>query len=315
MKPREKILVVRASGGLANRLLALLNGIAYALLTQRILCVDWRDGLYSDDFSNVFPLWFHIDTLQTCTCEQLFEFYRQGASVVPTFWQQWLPDAVAVEYLFKGNEHMSAYNRALSSVDMNELHISEDIAVFWHWSAAPLAQLSPLLQQNIPALAHVTDTNMAPALLNTYVRPAAHLLQEKDAFLKCHFSNAPIGIHIRHSDLQSPLHRMLEKLQEIAKKDDEIFLCTDNEYVETMVRRLFPHVVTQKKTYQGTGVPLHSYVPGISNVQKGHEAILDMLLLAQCKAIIHYAPSSFATIPIFWSGLAKECIHSVGDVK
>ncbi len=311
MPKNTKILCVRASGGLANRLLALAGGIAYALLTERNLCVDWRDGLYSDDASNVFPLWFEINDIETCTCEESITASKNGASLTPHFWKTWLSEPVAVEYLFEGNSHMTPESYVLSSIDTSNLCVPDDIAVYWHWSAKAAVDLAPLLRKKVPALAHVTDTAMPAAILNIYVSPTASLRDEANTFFDQHFSKAPVGIHIRHSDLQSPLPRMLQKLQEIASANDNVFLCTDNEHVENMVRRLFPHVVTQKKIYQGTGVPLHSYVPGISNVQKGREALLDMLVLAKCAHIIHYAPSTFATIPAFWSQLPQDCIHSV----
>ncbi len=317
MASRKRYLVVRASGGLSNRLQAVLGGIAYCLLTGRSLCVDWRDGLYSDDFSNVFPLWFNIDGMDTATCQEVEEAYAQGASLAPPFWQKYLHEAIAVEYLFDANEHMSPQGRQDSCYDIESPDaITQDakaspILVYWGWNLQALLTLSTPLREKFPELANLNDQELAHALFVKHIHPTPPVLQHVEDFYRTHFSQQPLGIHIRHSDLQSPLPRMLETLQALHTQDQEIFLCTDNERVEKMVQRLYPHCVTRTKTFQGVNIPLHNYVPGISNVEKGFDAVVEMLILARCSQIIHYAPSSFARIAILASGIGTDKVHAV----
>ena len=306
-------LVIRASGGLSNRLQAVAAGVGHCLLSGRALCVDWRDGMYSDDFSNVFPRWFEVRGLPTRTCEET----RQRAEETcphPPFWKEWLPEAVAVEYLFEGNDHLSPENVARSSVDFAETELPHPLTVGWAWDLSPARRLAPLLRERLPRFAAATDEAIVRSLLVEHIFPAADLVAEANAFVAAHFAPTTVGIHIRHTDLQSPLEQMLRALREVteaAGPDCGIFLATDNQRVEILVRRLFPRTLCQSKIFQGTDVPLHCYVPGISNVQKGREALLDMLLLARCQHITHYAPSSFARIPILLSGLGPEYIHAV----
>ncbi len=317
MSNTKNYLVVRASGGLSNRLQAVLGGIAYCLLTGRSLCVDWRDGLYSDDFSNVFSLWFNINGIGLATCQEVEAAHAQGASLTPIFWQDYLHEAIAVEYLFKANDHMSPQGRLESCYDIGSPDaILQDakaspILVYWGWDLQALHALSTPLREKFPELNHLNDQELAHALFVKYVHPTPSVLLQVDNFYHRNFTHQPLGIHIRHSDLQSPLPRMLETLQKVHTQGQEIFLCTDNERVEKMVQRLYPHCVTRSKTFQGVNIPLHNYVPGISNVEKGFDAVVEMLILARCEQIIHYAPSSFARIAILASGISAHKVHAV----
>ncbi len=311
MRSLDKILLVRASGGLSNRLQAILCGIAYCLLTQRAICVDWRDGLYSDDFSNVFPLWFDIKNIKHMQYNDVVQQYKQGATLTPLFWQDWIEEPIAVEYIFDANDHMLPSNVAKTSINLNDTQLAQDIAVFWGWDTSTLTSLVPRLKEKILSLEHLNQFEIERYLLKTHLKPVPSLESEANIFFNKHFSKAPVGIHIRHTDLQSPLPQMIKTLEKVLNADDEIFLCTDNEQIETMMQRLFPRIITKQKIYQGKNVPLHCYVEGISNVQKGFDAILDMLILAKCKHIIYYKHSSFAKIPILLSNLENECIHQV----
>ncbi len=317
----QKYFVVRASGGLSNRLQALLGGIAYCLLTDRILCVDWRDGLYSDDFSNVFPLWFRVDGLATATCQEVLAAFNQGAEVFPPFWKEYLPDAIAVEYLFNNNDHMAQHCQTAYDIDYaahrglkhflhNDAHAAP-ILVYWGWDVQGVTSLIPLLQEKFTEYALQSTVEVQRTLLQKHVSPTEKVLHEVHVFSAERFTKPLIGIHIRHSDLQSPLPRMLATLQEVYTDEDAIFLCTDNALVEKMVQRLYPQCITRSKLFQGINVPLHCYVEGISNVEKGFDAVVEMLLLARCSQLIYYAPSSFSRISLLYGNFDPANIHAV----
>ncbi len=320
----KKYLVVRASGGLANRLLALLGGIAFCLLSGRPLCVDWRDGMYSNDFSNVFPKWFDIHGLEHASVDAVLAEFAQGMAkgssniIEPPFWQAHLSEAIAVEYLFSTESHMTLEAQSKSAYDITNaaaLHVDTPILVYWGYNLSVLEVLAPLLAQKFTQFpsAHVHD--VARVLLNEFVVPRAEILQAVQAFYAENFTQKPLGIHVRHSDLQSPLPLMLEKLQEIYCDGDAIFLCTDNEHVEKMLQRVYPQCVVRKKNFQGVNVPLHSYLEGGDNTQKGFDALVEMFLLGECKAVINYAPSTFSRIPIFRAGLYDGHVHSIPKQK
>ncbi len=315
MSNPSNILIVRASGGLANRILALISGISLALLSQRTLCVDWRDGLYSDDFSNVFPQWFALHDLPTINIEEALEIYAQKPEVIPAFWHEHIQQAIAVEYLFDNNDHMLLSNMNRTRASLKDLQSSSKFAVFWDYSARTCVELAPLLkkhlQRSFPEIQNIHNNDVPQYILRKYIAPTKKLTQRVDDFFQTHFTSPPIGIHIRYTDLQSPLPAMINTLRQVANKHDSIFLCTDCAEIEKMIHNIFPNTITQSKIFLPNGTPLHSYVPGVSNVQKGTEALIDMFVLSKCSEIIHYSHSSFARIPIMYSGLHKDKIHAV----
>lgn len=306
-----KILVIRASGGLSNRLQAATAGVGYCLLTGRALCVDWRDGMYSDDFSNVFPLWFNVRGLAVATPNEAAALARSSGGVHPPFWEPRLDSPTTVEHLFN-NDHMDPENVVRTSLDFRNLDYPHPVLTGWGWDLQPALSLAPLLRRRFKRFVGLSDWDVAARLLTEHIRPAPDLKAEADAFAEAHFTpGRTVGIHIRHTDLQSPLERMLQALHSTADPEDVIYLATDNRHVEKMVRKLFPRAVRRQKLFAPGDDPLHSHVPGLSNAQKGREAVIDMLLLARCDRIIHYRQSSFARVPTLLSGLAPSYIHQV----
>lgn len=311
----HKTLLVRGSGGLSNRLQAVLAGIAYCLLSGRTLCVDWRDGMYSDDFSNVFAQWFQIQGLP---CLDNVPVWPDDApeGLYPPFWKDWLNDAVAVEYLFN-NDHLTPDNVALSSIDFTRTAYEQSLLVGWAADLQPALALAPALRDAAlrlqkPFLAQYSDREILRWLAQTYIHLQPHLLRRVEAFAAQHFTGPrTIGIHIRYTDLQSPLEAMLHCLQNIATDECAIFVATDNKHVQAAVCRLFPCAVFTPKVFPASDEPLHCFVPELSNVQKGEEALVDMYLLSKCDELVYFSQSSFSRIPLLLAQLPPENIHAL----
>ncbi|MEG2171996.1 MAG: nodulation protein NodZ [Desulfovibrionaceae bacterium] len=311
----QKILVLRASGGLSNRLQVVLAGIAHCLLSGRALYVDWRDGMYSDDFSNVFPRWFHVrglPTVEVIPAPQKKELY-------PPFWQGWLQEAVAVEYLFN-NDHLNAENRARTSIDFTRIDYPETVIVGWGADLQPALALAPLLREQAaalqqPFLAGYSDPQIIRWLAQEYLHLQARLAQRVEDFAARHFPHPhTVGIHIRHTDLQSPLENMLACLRQItdtAEKACNIFLATDNKHVQSTVGKMFPQAVFCPKHFPAGDEPLHCFVPDVANVPKGEEALIDMYLLSKCDELIYYHKSSFSRIPLLLADLPAARVHAL----
>jgi len=54
----SKYVLVKAKGGMGNRMLCALTGLLYGQLTGRKVIVDWRDQAYSKDGTNSFSKFF-----------------------------------------------------------------------------------------------------------------------------------------------------------------------------------------------------------------------------------------------------------------
>lgn len=316
----QDTLLIRGSGGLSNRLQAVLAGMIYCQISGRRLCVDWRDGMYSDDFSNVFPQWFRITGLESVA--HIDPTGMEVEDMYPPFWREWLHEAVAVEYLFE-NDHLSAENVARTSIDFTHLNYMQNLIVGWAADLQPALALSGLLRDKAidlgePYLRGVSDRDILHSLAVKHLHLQEPLARRVEDFARQNFCKAhTVGLHIRYTDLQSPLEAMLDCLRQVlgaAKARGEactVFLATDNRHVQTMVRKLFPNTVFTPKVFPAGDEPLHCFVPELSNVQKGEEALVDMYLLSKCDEIIYYSQSSFSRIPVLLADLPEKNVHAL----
>lgn len=306
----DRVLVVKGSGGLSNRIQAALAGIGYCLLTGRTLCVDWRDGLYSNAFENVFPLYFSVPGLRTVDVPPPV---GPEVTVFPEFWRERLADPVAVEYLFD-NDHLGPAVREKTSIDFTRADYAQDILAGWAPDLQPALALAPLLARDVPGFSGRKPMEACRDLLRGYLRPVPELVRAVEDFAAKRFSpSGMIGAHIRHTDLKAPLDAFARTIREVMDRTGwGLFLTTDNSQVQTTFRRLFPGCAHTEKFFPAPGEPLHAYYEGQDNARKGFEALVDMYLLARCRFIVHYAPSSFARVPILLSGLAPGRVVAIG---
>ena len=302
----EKFLVVKGSGGLSNRIQAVAGGILYCLLSGRTLVVDWRDSLYSNDFVNVFPLFFEVSGLR------IDHRIPLSGTVYPDFWGTWLAEPIAVEYFFKG-EHLEAEHVARTCIDVTRFDYEEDVVVAWAPDMRLVTALAPLAAATIPGFAGCSDKAIFRILFAEYIKPAREITEAVDAFAVEHFkAGATVGVHIRHTDLQSPVEAFIKTLMAMpGLHESVIFLATDNRFVQQSLKRIFKNIVHIAKYFPAGTEPLHSHFRGVDNIRKGRDALVDMFLLSRCDAIVHYEPSSFARVPILLSGLPGEKIFAI----
>ena len=135
-------------------------------------------------------------------------------------------------------------------------------------------------------------------------------MERVDRFHQEHFSGPMAGLHIRHSDLTSPLENFISQARSLRQQGLRIFLCTDNAQVERTFKNLFPDLVSMDKFFPRPGQTLHSHYEGQDNVEKGRQTLIEMFLLGYCAKIVRYAKSSFADIPtLFFDIPAERIIH------
>jgi hypothetical protein len=146
------------------------------------------------------------------------------------------------------------------------------------------------------------------AFLST-LRPTASIAALTAAFRETNLGSGPvIGLHIRHGNGGRTGHsaswrsfdasiercrRAVSLARKRVGRDAVVFLCTDSVAVEEAVRRVIQDVVCRTKTFRelGTG-ELHTW----SQAHEGRDdAMVEMLLLAGCDALIRYPPGSFFT--------------------
>lgn len=291
-------LVVRGSGGMSNRLQAVAAAVPYALRTGRTLCVDWRDSLYADHGRNAFHRYFDLAGVP------FVEELPDSRDIHPEFWRENLPLPVAVEYLFDNNHFGKAVFDA-TRIDLGRTDYSQEVVVFWSPDIAPLGRLLPQLDA-LPGFSGVSLEETARRVLTRHITPCAAVREAVDAFA-ARFRPPVVGVHVRHTDMESPVERMVAATRDVVGRTGaQVFLCTDNPHVQRLFARLFPGLLATEKFFPADGAPLHGLTEGVSSEMKGFEALLDMYLLGRCDHIIHYGRSSFARIAILSHGITPD---------
>lgn len=299
----SRYLVVRGSGGMSNRLQAVVAAVPYALLTGRTLCVDWRDSLYADDERNAFHDYFDLAGVP------FIQTLPESRDIFPEFWRERLALPVAVEYLFDNNHFDSSVFDA-TRIDLGRTDYGHEVTVFWSPGIDPLARLLPLLGA-VEGFAGLSLEETAQLVLTRHVTPRPEIVAAVDEFAAS-FTSPMVGVHVRHTDLESPVDRIVAEVRGIVERTGaKVFLCTDNLHVQRLFTKLFPGLLFTEKFISADGAPLHGLTEGVSSQRKGIEALRDMYLLGRCDHIVHYRLSSFARIAIYTHGIPPENVSVV----
>ena len=80
-KNNDKYVLVKAKGGMGNRMLCTVTGLLYGQLTGRKVIVDWRDMAYSNDGTNSFNEFFSGDPVHPETT------LPENGTVWPEIWK------------------------------------------------------------------------------------------------------------------------------------------------------------------------------------------------------------------------------------
>jgi hypothetical protein len=152
------------------------------------------------------------------------------------------------------------------------------------------------------------------------LRPARAIVEAVDAFQHAELRSGPwIGLHVRHgnggnimghaSSWLSPqaamgrCRRAVERVRQRIGATAKVFLCTDSIAIETELRNTIPGVVCRPKSFRPLGQgELHL---GAGAAARLDDALVEMLLLARCHALIRYPAGSFFS---FYAAVMKPAL-------
>lgn len=294
----EKLLIIKAKGGLGNRILSAVSGLAFADLTGRTPVIDWRDGSYAPLGENAYPILF--DTPITLPCD-----IRDDApgSLTPTIWKAQLgltPQAMIEAHFPDSHASPTVYRKLC--VDLNRLDASEDTAVFWCY-LPKFGRLSRHLRGH-PAFAGRSLNEIVRGYLDSHFTPNANVRSRIDMML-AEIPRPIIGVHIRYTDRKIPLHKIRQALRRRLERDPgaSIFLATDNAEVQAAIVAEFDNVHYTSKYLDAEGHRLHWPTSQVDKVREAENALLDMWLLARCDHLIHSRHSTFSETSALLGGL------------
>lgn len=297
---KERFLVVKATGGLGNRLLGILCAVTYSLMTGRRLCVDWSDFMYSDRGENVFPKLFKLRGVPYT--------YRlpQAHDVYPEFWRELLQTNALIEQ-FNIN-HLDPAVMDVTRIDLAK-HYPNAVTAFWSFNLDPLQAALGHIRTRLPQFAHLDVDGICREVMKQHLLPRSIVSDKVDAFAARHFSGPMVGVHVRHTDLRMPLEKTVQAVQDLQQTlGARIFLATDSQDIErSLSQRFGDALVAVPKKYPANGKHLHSHkVAGLSNFDKALDAAVEMYLLSRCDALVRYQPSTFAQISWYCSDVPAE---------
>ena len=281
--PQRYVISIRRYSGLGDHLICLAAAWRFARDTGRVLVADWRFSSYTlTAKDNLFPLCFEVPS-------KLAGVPFIGANDIGALSPQVETRRLARILLrLRHGVYQPSHRRAVA-------HISQgrDLpgrTVIFH----------SCVNHGITRIADLWDFFSA-------LRPVASATAAVTAFRAGLPGGPLIGLHIRHGNgaaiegyaphwqsFPAAIERCLNAVGEARSRlgpGAKILLCTDSAEVEAAIRARIPDLVTRRKLLRHAGEgELHLW----RGAALGREdSLVEMLLLAQCDALIRYPPASF----------------------
>lgn len=296
-----RVLLIKAKGGLGNRMLSAVTGLIWADLAGRVPVIDWRDGVYAPAGQNAYPLLFDSPAMLTP------EALEDSAGVVPDFWRGRLdlqPDRLVEE--LEGGRHGDGRLYRKYSIELERLDQPEPLAVFWSY-LPKMARLRRHLRRH-PGFAGKSRDRIISDYLGRYFRPNARVRAESQAILGG-LTRPVIGVHVRYTDRKMPLAPVMARIrrQRARMPGAALFVATDSAFVEAALRDAFGDIQVTPKYLPEDGQRLHRTraVP-YDKQREAENAMIDMWVLAGCDHLIYSKNSTFSLASALIGGLGRD---------
>ena len=284
----DRALVIKAKGGLGNRILSAVTGLLFAEMSGRAPHIDWRDGMYAPRGVNAYPLLFDS------RAEVPVESFDERHDVIPPIWSGILSqhpgDVISRLY---PDRHSDPFIYRRLCTDLKTPSEPMPVAVFWSY-LPKMARLRGRWRK-VPALASLSEDEAMQHILRRDFTPNARIREAVASIFK-DVPRPVIGVHIRYTDRKISLSAIRRALHRLRRKlpASPIFLATDNALVQEQIRAEFDNVIVNKKWLAADGAGLHIADEERDVVREAENALIDMWSLAQCDYLIHSRHSTFS---------------------
>jgi len=307
-KTGAKYLIVKAKGGMGNRMLCAVTGILYGQLTGRLTVIDWRDAAYSNDGSNTFSRFF--DSPQVLSEKIL----PKNASICPEIWAGQLHKSMSTMISEQDpNKHSSIWIHRKYSVDVRKLEYDEDILVFWYYTGRVRALKAHLRNSDI-GFAGLDSGGIIRKVLLEQMKLSDGVRRRIDDFKSTiGWPGKVIGVHIRYTDMRTNLAGYERALRRFLQREPNahIFLATDNKQISMEYHERYKNVFSTPKWFPDNFSTMHQSSVCPDRVFNGMEALMDMYLLASCDYLIYPGRSTFSWISRILSDIPSERIVDI----
>jgi hypothetical protein len=285
----ERALVIKAKGGLGNRMLSGVTGLVLADLNNRTGYIDWRDGMYLEPGANLYPLLFDagwMDDLGALDHE---------TDVAPKIWNGRLTDQpIDIIRRHFPNQHQNPVLYRKLSISLTGRDCDARAGVFWSY-LPKMERLKPRLARD-PRFAGKSADTIMHEYLSRYFQPVGPV-RDKVERVFSGIQGPVIGVHIRFTDRKVPLEKIISKLNRLRAEVPQatIFLATDSAEAQEAILARFANVVTIDKALAKDGAALHfSTDTFVDPVEEARNALVDMVALARCDWLLHSRHSTFS---------------------
>lgn len=297
----ERVLLIKAKGGLGNRMLSAVTGLIYADLCGRVPVIDWRDGIYAAPGVNAYPLLF---TAPDMPDPALFD---ARTDVAPAKWQGRMAEHPS--RIVEG-EHNGALVYRKSCIDITRTDHDADVAVFW--SYVPKVPRLRRLMARDPRFAGRSRTEIVCDYLTRYFSPNDRVQRAVDAVF-AGLERPVIGAHLRYTDMAGPLDKVKAELARLRAMmpDAPIFLATDSFEAQEDIRAAFGNLHVTEKYLPEDGGRLHLLHDSVDPVVEAENAMIDMWALGACDWLIYSRNSTFSGTSALIGGLPADRLVNV----
>ena len=306
-KTIDKYLLVKAKGGMGNRMLCAVTGILYGQLTGRKTVVDWRDESYSNDGTNAFPKFFSCPSIYSET------LLSEHGSIRPIIWVNELHksmDSMISERDPK--KHSSIFIHRKYSVDIRKLEYDENILVFWYYTQH-IRALREYLRDPKYGFAGLTTSQIIRKVLYEQLTLDAGIRRKIADFKAQYWQQTVIGLHVRYTDRKTNLARYECALRRFLRREPKahIFLATDNKQISREYHERYKNVFSTPKWFPDNLSAMHQNFACQDRVLNGIEALIDMYLLADCDYLIYPGSSAFSWVSRLLSNIPTEKVVDI----
>ena len=291
----QKRILVKGTGGLGNRMLSVLTASLFAIVTKRRLLIDWRDPIFTgrsgsapDLFSELF-----VSPIADPLPEPI-----EASSILPSLWKGRLDETLGVV----GRDHDPLFYKKFASfrqlaISLRNVDYPEDLLVFWSWREVMRPLRSHLIRFD-SRYRKMTNEAILREAAQIYLQPCERVQSIVNQFMAENFHSRMLGLHIRATDLQAPVDKLLAVASQLVRQHGctGVFCATDNAEVEDRARKLLPNLVTLPKKLPKSGVPLHYDPECESRIETATQALADLLLLSKCPYLEYASRSSFGYV-------------------
>jgi len=307
MNSIDKYIIVKAKGGMGNRMLCAITGIIYGLLSNRKILMDWRDGGYGELGENSFNHYFDSSVLE-CIQDEI-----KTNDVFPSIWKANLDKAVGqIIDAYYPNQHSSFLIHRKLSIDVRKLDYPQEVVVFWHYQHR-IKGLMFHFKNKLDSFSGLSVHEVLSKAIKYYLPLSPLILQKIEDYYSTYFKGKIIGIHIRYSDRQTNLNAYEKAVSFFLKRnpDARIFLATDNIQILDYYKNKYVSVLSTPKWYPPSSIAMHQNQSCPNRIINGEEALIDMYLLSRCDYLIYSGWSTFSLISRLVSNIPTENIVDI----